>query len=71
VEIPEAKSELVHADDEIEITAEMVSAGADELDLSFDPFDGSRGLLTSRDIARAVFIAMMRARRPKRRIVGA
>jgi hypothetical protein len=48
----------------------MIAAGADALDLSFDPCDGSRGLLTSRDIALNIFIAMMLVALPNRKRSG-
>lgn len=52
------------------ISEEMIAAGADALDLSFDPCDGSRGLLTSRDIALNIFIAMMLVALPNRKRSG-
>ncbi len=52
------------------ISKEMIEAGAEALDLSYDPYDGSRGLLTSHDIAMNIFIAMMQVAIPNRKPGG-
>jgi hypothetical protein len=56
----------VGGEEEIEITEEMIEAGTSELKSSYDPFDGSPGLLTSGDIVTNIFTAMMQARHPTR-----
>lgn len=49
------------ADPAIEVTPEMIAAGAEELRLSFDPFDG--GMDPAEEVAENVFIAMVLASR--------